>query len=400
MSFEEDDFDKIYEYGEWVRNTEGAEIEGEDAVVLLPSFDLMRTLLADMETMVREIEFSKDAVGFDIGRNRLNKPVVVPKPLGKRYFYALKAFYRDYVFAARYVYSPHVSAVSEAFRALGLHPHVFTFGDPGSIERTTGKTHGEVFNNVITKVAEIVASKQFRDRLRVRKRNAERNEETGLEIEQKVFANRSRQLVLMLHFGYQEQYRSQVRLEEIQKHRKKFFNNCRSNKLLGGICDYLWKLEEGDESGLHLHVLIFYTADSCRDVYIAQQLGEYWKNVVTEGKGQYWNSNANKAFHEKYGHGIGTGEINWDDDAKREALRENIRYMTKADQFLKIKCGEHSRLFGTSQVEEKKKPGRPRVAKPKGEVDSAGSAQADSFEFESLDETGADVTNPDADQNE
>ncbi len=71
--------------------------------------------------------------------------------------------------------------------------------------------------------------------------------------------------------------------DEIQKHRKKFFNNCRTNKLLRGIVDYIWKLEEGDESGLHLHVLIFYTADSCRDVYIAQQLGEYWKDVVTDG---------------------------------------------------------------------------------------------------------------------
>ncbi|QKM52900.1 hypothetical protein [Burkholderia glumae] len=134
-------------------------------------------------------------------------------------------------------------------------------------------------------------------------------------------------------------------------------------------------------------------------MYIAQQLGEYWVKV-TGGIGQYWNSNANKAFHEKYGHGIGTGEINWDDDAKREALRENIRYMTKADQFLKMKYGEHSRLFGTSQVEEKKKPGRPRVVKAKGNVDSAGSAPADSFDSGSPDEPSVDAANPDVEQDE
>ncbi|MBY8605346.1 inovirus Gp2 family protein [Burkholderia arboris] len=147
--------------------------------------------------------------------------------------------------------------------------------------------------------------------------------------------------------------------------------------MLRGIVDYIWKLEEGDESGLHLHVLIFYTADSCRDVYIAKLIGEYWVKV-TEGKGQYWNSNANKIFHEKYGHGVGTGEINWDNDAKREALRENIRYMTKADQFLKMKYGEHCRLFGTSQVKEKEKPGRPRVVKPKRDGDLPGSETIDS----------------------
>ncbi|RBB35707.1 hypothetical protein DPV79_27195 [Burkholderia reimsis] len=397
MSFEEDDFKKIYEYGEWVRNTERAEIAGEEKIVLLPSFDLMRTSLASMEALVRDIEFSKDGVGFEITRNKLGRPVVVPKPLGKRHFHALKAFFQNYAFAERYVYSTHVSAVPEAFEALGLHPHVFTFREPGSIEPSTGKTHGETFNDITKKVAEIVGSKQFRERLRVRRRNAERNEAKGLAIEQQVFENKSRQLVLMLHFGFKEQHRSKITLDEIQKHRKKFFNNCRTNKLLRGIVDYIWKLEEGDESGLHLHVLIFYTADSCRDVYIAQQLGEYWVKV-TEGKGQYWNSNANKIFHEKYGHGVGTGEINWGDDAKREALRENIRYMTKADQFLKMKYGEHSRLFGTSQVEEKKKPGRPRVGKAKSNVDTADSTQADLCDFESPDDTGVDATNPDADQ--
>ncbi|APD36947.1 hypothetical protein BOC52_26215 [Burkholderia pseudomallei] len=198
--------------------------------------------------------------------------------------------------------------------------------------------------------------------MRVRKRNAERNESKGLAIERQVFESKARQLVLMLHFGFQERHRPNITFQEIQKYRQKFFNNCRSNKLLRGIVDYIWKLEEGDESGLHLHVLIFYTADSCRDVYIARLIGEYWVKL-TEGKGQYWNSNANKIFHEKYGHGVGTGEINWDDDDKREALRENIRYMTKADQFLKMKYGDHCRLFGTSQVEEKKKLGRPRVIK-------------------------------------
>lgn len=185
----------------------------------------------------------------------------------------------------------------------------------------------------------------------------------------------------------------------MQRHRKKFFNNCRSNKLLRGIRDYIWKIEEGNDSGLHLHVLIFYTANSCRDVYIAQQIGEYWVKV-TDGKGKYWNSNADKAKHAKYGHGIGTGEINWDDHNKREALRRNIQYMTKADQFLKMKYGEHCRVFGTSQVKEKEKSGRPRTVKPTLQGEPAGGTQADSFDSESLDNTSADATDLDADQNE
>ncbi|WP_176114836.1 inovirus-type Gp2 protein [Burkholderia cepacia] len=396
MSFEEDDVSKIYEYSDVVRNTERAAIEGEEKIVLLPSLDLLRTSLASMEAMVRHIESSKGEAGFEIGRNKLGRPVVVPKRFGKRHFYALKAFFQNYAYAERYVYSVHVSALCEAFEALGLHPLTFAFRDPGSVERSTGKTHGETFNQVVRKVAEIVDSKQFRERLRVRRRNAERNEAKGLAIDQQVFDNKARQLVLMLHFGYKEQHRMRMTLGEIQAHRKKFFNNCRSNKLLRGIVDYIWKLEEGDESGLHLHVLIFYTANSCRDVYIAKQLGEYWVKV-TGGAGQYWNSNADKLFHEKHGHGVGTGEINWDDHEKREALRTNIRYMTKADQFLKLKYGEHCRVFGTSQVKAREKSGRPRTVKSKLDGDPAGGAQADLLNSDSLDDTGTDAANPDAD---
>lgn len=399
MSFEEDDVSKIYEYTDLVRNTERTEIAGKERIVLLPSLELLRTSLTSIEAMVRDIEVSTGEAGFEIGPNKWGRPIVVPKPLGKSYFYAVKTFFQHYAYAERYVYSVYVSALCEAFEALGLHPLTFAFRDPGLVERSTGKTHGETFNEVVKKVAEIVGTKQFRERMRVRRRNAERNEAKGLAIEQQVFENKARQLVLILHFGYQEQHRMRMTLEEVQAHRKKFFNNCRSNKLLRGIVDYIWKLEEGDESGLHLHlhVLIFYTADSCRDVYIAKQLGEYWVKV-TGDKGQYWNSNANKLFHEKHGHGVGTGEINWDDGAKREALRTNIRYMTKADQFLKLKYGEHCRVFGTSQVKEKKKPGRPRTAKLKG--DSAGNAKADPFDSESIEETGVGATNPDADQSE
>jgi hypothetical protein len=395
MSFDEDDFSKIYEYIDWTTNTEGAEIDGKETTCLRTQFGLLRTILIAMEAMAREIEFDKHSVGFDIKTDARGRPIVTPKAKTEtlKYFHSLKPFLMNYASSERRVYSPHVQAVIEASDAVDVPPYAFRFGEPGARDLSTGKTHAEIFNEVVAKVSEIVASSAFKERMRVRKRNAARNEAKGLAIEQKVFENKSRQLVLMLHFGFQEKYRPQITFEEIQQYRKKFFNNCRTNKLLRGIVDYLWKMEEGNESGLHLHVLIFYTAESCRDVYIAQMIGEYWMKV-THGMGQYWNSNANKAFHEKYGHGIGTGVINWDEDDKREALRENIRYMTKSDQFLKIKYGD-AHLFGTSQVEEKKKPGRPRVVKPKLEANPAGSTLADSLE-----NTGEEVTTPDADQSE
>ncbi|WP_175916092.1 inovirus-type Gp2 protein [Burkholderia sp. BCC1638] len=398
MSYEDDDFYKIYKFSDFVINTEGEEVDDRECLLVHPDFDMIGPVLAEIEALVRDIEFSEESDGFVIERNAERQPVIVVKPMGERYWTSVMRFFQHYAFDERYVFSPHVEALREAIGALGLHPDALPFccSPRGSIVERLPE---EVFNGLLAKVLEIVGTSAFREQLRVRKRNAERNEAKGLAIERQIFENKSRRLVLMLHFGYQAQYRSSIRLEEMQRHRKKFFNNCRSNKLLRGIRDYIWKIEEGNDSGLHLHVLIFYTANSCRDVYIAQQIGEYWVKV-TDGKGKYWNSNADKAKHAKYGHGIGTGEINWDDHNKREALRRNIQYMTKADQFLKMKYGEHCRVFGTSQVKEKEKSGRPRTVKPTLQGEPAGGTQADSFDSESLDNTSADATDLDADQNE
>jgi len=399
MDDEKDDFSKNYEFIDWVSNTEGAEIDGKETTFLRYGFDLLRPTLIAMEAMAREIEFDKDSVGFEIKTGERRTRVVAKHKKALQYFYQLKTFFNQCGGSERYLFSPHVEAVNEALMELLVHPYAFSFRDPESIDRGSGKMHAQIFNEVVSKVAEIVASAAFKERMRIRLRGAARNEAKGLAIEQKVFENKSRQLVLMLHFGYQEPYRGKLTLKEVQKHREKFFNNCRSNKLLRGIVDYIWKLEEGDESGLHFHVLIFYSADSQRDVKIAKMIGEYWIKV-TGGKGQYWNSNADKWFHEKYGHGIGTGEVNWDDHDKRESLRQNIRYMTKADQFLKMKYGSRVRQFGTSEVDEKKKPGRPRTVKSKVTDDVIGKTQADSFNSEPLDNTGPGETNPDAEQNE
>jgi len=378
MSFDENNYRKIYEYIDCTTNTEEIEINGKETICLRTGFAMLRPVLVDIEAMAREIESNRDSVRFKIKTDPFYKLVVVPEAKIEkkimRYFYNLNTFFVNYNNLGRYVFSPHVQAVSDALASMGLHPYDFRFREPNTREIATGKTHGQIFNEFTAKLSDILTSSDFKERLRARKRNAERNEAKGLAIEKRVFEHRSRQLVLMLHLGYQEEHRSKITLEEIQTHRKKFFNNSRSNKLLRGIVDYIWKFEEGNESGLHLHMLIFYTADSCRDVYIARQIGEYWIKI-TEGRGQYWNSNANKSFHLKYGHGVGTGEIDWNDEAKREALRTNIRYMTKADQFLKMKYGKHCHLFGTSEVAEKKRAGRPRRALAMVDSDVAGSTQ-------------------------
>jgi hypothetical protein len=246
MDYEKDSFDKNYEYIDWSTNTEVTEVDGKETVCLLPGFKQLRSVLISLEDMGRKIEFDPQCVGFDITHGKSSKRVVMSKANSIQYFCHLKVFLNSYMQTPRYVFSLHVEAVSEglkeALKVLGFDPESFRFRGPGYVEPSIGKTHAAIFNEVVSRVAVIVSSSRFAERLRARERNAERNKTKGTAIEQKVFENKSRQTVLMLHFGFQEPYRHSVTPEEIQKYRLKFFNNSRSNNLLQGICDYIWVL--------------------------------------------------------------------------------------------------------------------------------------------------------------
>jgi len=187
-------------------------------------------------------------------------------------------------------------------------------------------------------------------RQNVQKRKADRNASRAIQLEQAMFDWRSRHLILVLTLTYKPEWQNLITLDLIREHRSKLLANQRCNELLQGINGYVWKIEEGQHSGgLHLHVVIFYAGNHRADIHIAESIGEYWNNVITQGIGEYWNSNAQKELHAQYGHGIGTGQINRHDLARRESLRENLKYLAKNDQHVDTSRDPHYRTFGTSQ---------------------------------------------------
>ena len=172
-----------------------------------------------------------------------------------------------------------------------------------------------------------------------------------IQLDEAMYQAHSRYLILVLTLTYKPEYMAAVTLDDIRRDKTRFFGNFRHNELLQGIDATVWKIEEGGKSGgLHMHLLIYYSGEHRADIYIAQRIGEYWENVITKGKGSYWNSNAEKSKHERYGHGIGTGQIDRHDIQKREALRENLLYLAKGTQRASGNDVDRCRLFGTSQL--------------------------------------------------
>ncbi len=94
---------------------------------------------------------------------------------------------------------------------------------------------------------------------------------------------------------------------------------------------------------------------------MAQSIGEYWKNTVTQGQGDYWNVNARADDYRRKGL-LGIGTINYNDRVLRSKLKYIVSYLCKTDQYFKPKFCPKVRLFRRGKYPKlpAKRLGRPR----------------------------------------
>lgn len=118
------------------------------------------------------------------------------------------------------------------------------------------------------------------------------------------------------------------------------------------------------DHGYHFHLLLFFDGSkrsNQSDIYLAKEIGEYWKNVITPGRGRYWNSNARKQNFQFLGR-LGVGTIHASDENTIENLLHIVRYFCKKEQFCKPLASPKTKLLrkGKTPKLPRVKPGRPR----------------------------------------
>jgi hypothetical protein len=321
--------------------------------------------LFEIERFVKDIEAGWEGGFIDEPTRYSGIAMIRELYLGKTYYRSLNDWIERY--SSVYRYSARVELFYDVCEQMGLIGQCnFYFREPGEIARADGARYMDAFSALIEEIRWRCQSREFKERERLRLFNAKRNVENVLALEEAMFSpdtSRSRWLVLSLTLCTKPQFRRWVTPEMMQRYRKRFFEARGYNTLMSGIENYVWALEQGEQSGLHLHVILFYSGEHNHDEFIARQIGEYWVNVVTEGRGDYWNSNAASAKenYRKRGHGIGVGQIDWRDFTKREALRKNLVYLAKAEQYLMSWSVERIRTFDMGQVPKKIRAGRPRA---------------------------------------
>ena len=170
----------------------------------------------------------------------------------------------------------------------------------------------------------------------------------------------SKLLVLRVDLGYGKSHCKDASLSEIKRDAKHMLDNRRSNhELFEHQVGYVMKFEHTEEKGPHIHALFVYDGQKVqKDAYLAQKIGDYWRDKITDGNGVYHNCNRDKSQYEQ----CGIGMIDYSDTEKRTVLANKvIPYMLKAEQSIdKLKAGKERSITKGGAPSNKSNAGRPR----------------------------------------
>jgi len=344
-------------------NTFEIEKEGETVTCLGTDY---QNLLFQIDKFVTEVA-STNEPGFSVIHNDGKKPTIEQLPLGK-HFKRIRGFLRDYL--PDYDCSENVNAFYAACKELCLFEEYPLTGKPLFPYPHRNMVEAELFNSLITLIRTACRSKEFKAKSHTRVYNATRNFRSTKVYVDRLFKRHSRLMVMRIDFGYRVNHVKDLSIGDAQKHLKHLFNNMRNNKLFAPLLGHIWRRECGKEKGLHFHVVLFYDGSLAhKDEYIASQIGEYWNDRITGGKGVYFNCNKDKLNRYKR---LGIGMIHHAEVQKREHLLEAVQYLTKKEVLFRPKADGDFRAYGKGNMPNEKTdgPGRPRtVGIPETESD-------------------------------
>jgi len=272
-----------------------------------------------------------------------------------------------------------LSAIRAVFPKHGFSPYfdLFArhFGDRQQIKELIFRGNGRDLNRIIHSLRWEARKDAFKKVVDNHARAARKNGLSVLRYVRALFEIYSRMRAIRLDLTYQRPYKTTslglstgrnrlddpVTVEDVVHHREQFLDYLRAS--YPSMVGYVWKIEHGVYKSFHMHWIVFLDGhEVVKDELIGRAMGDHWRDVVTGGRGSYWNVNAVKDGYRKRGL-LGIGEINWFDDVKRNALERVALYLAKCDYFVRLQAPGLDRIFGKGGMP---KPRQTNTGRPRG----------------------------------
>ena len=201
--------------------------------------------------------------------------------------------------------------------------------------------------------------------METRNRSITKTEKSVRQYINQLHDQNSKLLVLRVDLGYSKAHGKDMQLADIKRDTKHMLDNRRGNPaLFEHQVGYVMKFEHTPCKGPHVHALFLYDGQQVKkDAYLADKVGRYWSENITNGKGIYHSCNRDKIVYDQ----CGIGMIEHTDNDKRAALMERVvPYMLKSEQSIdNIKETGNERSVTKGVITSRKSnAGRPRNRSP------------------------------------
>jgi len=184
------------------------------------------------------------------------------------------------------------------------------------------------------------ASAEHKKRVRAFENRAKKNSQSLTEYVQGLFKLHQKLLVLRIDLHYGQEFPKKDSADQLLDWFGRMLNNRRTNKIFQGMVGHAAKLEYAPDTGFR------------------QRLGEYWRNVITDQQGRYFNCSAIKNTYKD----VGIGLLHYSQCADHVGLQKAIDYMTKCELLLRARDlgGTRRGFFRGVLPKQRSKSGRRR----------------------------------------
>lgn len=207
---------------------------------------------------------------------------------------------------------------------------------------------------------------EFKEKLRSQAKEANERYTDYCNYVNALFECCDRLVVLRVDLAYRKELTGETSLEMALADLDRLFANMRNNYLFESLEGYIVKTEYGIERGIHFHLVLFFNGSArngSSHIFHAMQIGQYWSEVITKGRGRYWNCNQQAKNYQKMRR-LGVGLIHWSDTELRNNLLEHVvGYVCKQDQCFRSLLLPRAKLIRRGQYPDmpEVRLGRPRL---------------------------------------
>jgi len=181
---------------------------------------------------------------------------------------------------------------------------------------------------------QVYVSAEHKKRVRTFENRAKKNRQSLTEYVQGLFERHQKLLVLRIDLHYGQTYPEKDSADQLRDWFGRMLNNRRTNKIFKGMLGHAAKLEYAPVTGFHLHCMFIYNGSLHRhDGLLGQRLGEYWRDVITDQQGRYFNCSAIKNSYKD----VGIGLLHYSQGVDHVGLQKAIDYMTKSELLLRAR---------------------------------------------------------------